>query len=58
MEISFVKHKLALILITGEDNNSIESLAKELERDLFKKGNLVYFLKNNKLLCNVDLQSC
>lgn len=48
------KHRSALILITGEDNNSIESLAKELERDLFEKGNFVYFLKNNKLLCKVD----
>lgn len=47
------KHKSALILITGEDN-SIESLANELERDLFEKGNFVYFLKNNKLLFKVD----
>lgn len=48
------KHKSALIIITGEDNKSIESLAKELERELFEQGNFVYFLNNKELLCEVE----
>lgn len=48
------KHKASLIIITGEDKKSIEASAKKLERELFDKGNFVYFLNNNKLICKVD----
>lgn len=47
-------HKAALILITGEDNNIIKTVAEEFERYLFDKGDIVYLLKNNKILSGID----
>lgn len=48
------KQKSTLIIFTGEDKSSREALARELERDLFEKGNFVYFLSSNKLTCDID----
>jgi bifunctional enzyme CysN/CysC len=44
------KQKPTLILITGEPNTDRTSLAKTLERELFEKGRLVYYLGIGNML--------
>lgn len=43
------KQKSALILITGEKNVGKKALAKELERELFEEGRIVYFLDTRNI---------
>ncbi len=52
-EVRF-RQKAALILITGERDSGKKPLARELERQLFEQGRLVYFMGISNVLYGVD----